>query len=290
MVIKTIRWKTRSFNRLIDYISKDAEREGSFAVLHNLRPGDLPSIAEQFRANDSHRKIRANGVVLYHEILSVSALDRASVTPEILEDLCRHYLKLRAPNALAFAQPHFDKGHLHLHIGISGTEFRSHKTLRMNNAQFERIRRGLEEYQVEHYGEELKNSIVYTNKRLRAKENIERKRIAELEAIQTKNAERELEQTLPDLSAEALPDMPELEAEAATLEMEAEAEALRQEAELDAAHAEAEALHWQAEMEEQAERQAAEIEATEQEAARIIELEAIQDEQRRREQEREREE
>ena len=72
MIVKTIRWKTRSFNRLVDYIAKDSEREGSFAVLHNLRPGDLPGIAEQFRANDAYRKERANGVVLYHEILSVS--------------------------------------------------------------------------------------------------------------------------------------------------------------------------------------------------------------------------
>ena len=271
MIVKTIRWHTRSFNRLVDYVAKDAEREESFAVLHNLRPGDLPSIAEQFRANDAYRKERANGVVLYHEILSVSDLDREAVTPEILEDLCRHYLELRAPNALAFAQPHFDKGHLHIHIGISGVEYKSRKTLRMDNAQFERVRRGLEEYQRQHYGEELKNSVVYTNKRVRAKENIERKRIEELEAIQKSKTDRHLEQeqTLPE---EALPyDIPELEAEA-----------LRQEAELDAAHAEAEALHWQAEMEAQGEQQAAEIEAAEQEAARIQELEAIQEEARRR--------
>lgn len=296
MIVKTIRWKTCSFSRLVDYISRDAEHDESFAVLHNLRPGNLPSIAQQFRANDAYRKERANGVVLYHEILSVSDLDRDSVTPQILEDLCRHYLEIRAPNALAFAQPHFDKGHLHIHIGISGVEYKSRKTLRMNNAQFERIRRGLEKYQREHYGEELQHSFVYENKRLRAKENIERKRIEELEAIQKSKTNRHLEQeqTLPEPTPEEalLDDIPELEAEAAALEMEAQAEALRQEAELDAAHAEAEALHWQAEMEAQGERQAeeaaraAEIEAAEQEAARIAELEQIQAEAQRREQER----
>ena len=286
MVLKTIRWKTRSFNRLVDYISRDAEHEESFAVLHNLRPGDLPSIAEQFRANDAYRKERANGVVLYHEILSVSDLDRVSVTPEILEDLCRYYLKLRAPNALAFAQPHFDKGHLHIHIGISGVEYKSRKTLRMNNAQFERIRRGLEKYQREHYGEELQHSFVYENKRLRAKENIERKRIEELEKIQKSKTDRHLEQeqTLPDMTAEARYNIPDPGVEAVALEIErAEAEALQAE------EAAQRAVEQEQQMQVEEAARAAEIEAAEQEAARVAELEQIQEEARQREQEMERE-
>ena len=57
---------------------------------------------------------------------------------------------------------------------ISGTEFESARTLRLDAQEFMRVRRDIEEYQRQHYPE-LK-SLVYTDK--------ERERIEELEAIQ----------------------------------------------------------------------------------------------------------
>ena len=72
MVVKTLRWKTRGFNRLADYIGKEGRDEDeTFRVLHNLRPSkDLNGIARQYWAQDVFRKERANSVVVYHEIMS----------------------------------------------------------------------------------------------------------------------------------------------------------------------------------------------------------------------------
>ena len=281
MVIKTLRWKSRGFNRLVDYIGKEGRDEDeTFRLLHNLRPSrNLFGIARQFWAQDAFRKERVNGITIYHEILAFGVGE--DVPLDVLEDLTRKYLELRAPNALAYAEPHFDKQHIHVHVAISGTEFESAKTLRLDNKEFMRVRRELERYQQQHYPE-LEKSIVYLNerKRKRRREDIEQERIAELEAIQKATAERELEPTpdMPEPEAEAAAAL-ELEAEQAEVEAaQAEAEALQQEAELDAAHAEAEALQQEAED--------AEIQAAEQEAARIAELEQIQEEARQREQER----
>ena len=283
MIVKTLTWKTRGFDRLIDYIGKEARDEDeTFRLLHNLRPSrNLGGIAGQFWAQDAFRKTRANGVILYHEILSFAP--GQDVPLDVAEDLTREYLNLRAPNALAYAEPHFDKGHLHVHVIISGTEFESAKTLRLSINQFMRVRRQIEKYQQEHYPE-LDQSLVYLNerKRRRRREDVEQTRIAELEEIQKSKTGRHLEQE-PTLPEEAhLDDIPDPGVEAATLEAEA-----TEQAEAEVAQAETEALQQEAEMEAQRaaeEEQRAEAERQAEEARRIQELEAIQAEAYRREQ------
>lgn len=167
MIVKTLRWKVGAFGRLVDYVGKSLvgyvgkEGDRSGMILHNLRPtSDLDHIARQFAENDTYRKRRKNGVAMYHEILSFHVQDRAAITPDLLEDLTREYLRLRAPRALAFACPHYDREHVHVHIAISGTEFRRSKTLRMDNRAFMRLRRQIERYQLDRYPE-LSHSVVY---------------------------------------------------------------------------------------------------------------------------------
>ena len=195
MVIKTLRWKKRGFNRLADYIAKeDRDEDETFRVLHNLRPSNnLNEIARQYFANDAYRKQRANGVTVYHEIMSFARGEEISL--DALEDLTREYIELRAPNALVFAAPHFDKEHIHVHLMISGTEFESSKTLRLNNAEFKRVHEEIERYQVAHYPE-LK-SVVYIKK--------ERSRIDELEAIQEARALRDRAHEEPMIQEEPPP-------------------------------------------------------------------------------------
>ncbi len=205
MIVKSLTWKTRGFDRLVDYIGKERRDEDeTFRLLHNLRPSrNLTGIAGQFWANDAYRKERVNGVVCYHEILSF--LSGEDVPLDVAEDLAREYLELRAPNALAYAEPHFDKGHLHIHIIISGTEFESAKTLRLDNEQFMHVRREIERYQKEHYPE-LK-SLVYQDR--------QRERIEELEAIQEATALRDRAHEEPAFQEE--PPLQEEEAEAARI-------------------------------------------------------------------------
>ena len=261
MVIKTLRWKTRGFNRLADYIGKEGRDEDeTFRVLHNLRPSrNLTGLAGQFWAQDVYRKVRKNGVVVYHEIMSFKRGEEVSL--DALEDLAREYIELRAPNALVYAEPHFDTDHVHIHFMISGSEFESSKTLRLNNDEFMQVRREIEGYQKEHYPE-LK-SLVYQDRY--------RERIEELEAIQKSKADRHLEREQTPEEA-YLADIPE-PTEAIDTTARAEAEAV-------AAMEAEQQMQIDEENRAEAERQA-------EEAARIQELEAIQDEQRcRSEQER----
>lgn len=174
MVVKTLRWQVEAFGRLVDYIGKEEVRgegkESSLRVLHNLQhTDDLKAIAEQFRENDEFRKRRVAGVTCYHEILSFHRDDRQHLTHEVIEDLTREYLSLRAPNGLAFAMPHYNREHLHVHIILGGVEFRSAKTLRMDNVAFARLRHSIEEYQLERYPE-LEHSIAHFRERGRSQE------------------------------------------------------------------------------------------------------------------------
>lgn len=176
MVIKTLRWKVAGFGRLIEYVGKELvnyvgkDDTRSLEILHNLHyTNDLNDIARQFAENDAYRKQRKGGVTMYHEILSFHAHDRDAITPETLEDITREYLRIRAPNALAYAAPHYDRDHVHVHIAISGVEFRSSKTLRMNNRTFASVRRQIEHYQLTKYPE-LEHSIVHLTKHVRSSE------------------------------------------------------------------------------------------------------------------------
>lgn len=182
MVIKSLRWKSRQFNRLVRYIAKEdgrGDRGETWTMYYNLRySDDLEVIAKQFRDNDAYRRERRNGITVYHDILTIHKEDRASITPEMLWDLTQRYLELRAPNALAFAKPHFDKEHLHVHIAISGTEFRSSKTLRLDNQAFMRVRRDLELYQRDQYPQ-IEHSSVYIDSLERRREH-QQERAADL--------------------------------------------------------------------------------------------------------------
>ena len=55
------------------------------------------------------------------------------------------------------------ESHTHVHLCFSGTEYKSKKTLRMDDKTFRNLRVGMEQYQQKEFPE-LKNSIVYLGK------------------------------------------------------------------------------------------------------------------------------
>ena len=176
MVIKTLRCKqSNQFGRLVKYVLSEKSRKypemgEPFMVVNHIRSLEDEGITNAFSANDDFRKKRKNGVAMYHEILSWHEDDTANLTMESLEDMAREYVRIRGENALCVAAPHFDRSHWHIHFLFSGTEYKSDKTLRMDNKRFEDIRRGIEEYQLEKYPE-LTHSIVHTNKPKRERKN-----------------------------------------------------------------------------------------------------------------------
>jgi len=177
MIVKTVRWKQKAFTRLLSYIDQDLDENGrnrppnerrfkqSFTITNNFQssPDDLQGLTEEFQRNDTYRKQRKNGVVLYHEMISFHNKDRENLNTDILKDLAEKWIDIRGDKALCFAKPHFHGSTPHVHFAFSGTEYESSKNLRMSDAQFKRYRKEIEAYQKEHYPE-LEHSLVYETK------------------------------------------------------------------------------------------------------------------------------
>ncbi len=159
---KTHRHSPGLFQRLIDYIYSDKGRSQercAWSFFHNLDAYTPEGVLAAFRENDAFRKSRQNGVALRHHILSFAPEDSQLLSPEIIQDLVAKYLELRNEKGMVFGRLHEHDGHLHVHLLISGNEYRSGKSTRKSKAEFQRIHRELEAYQREKYPE-LEHSLV----------------------------------------------------------------------------------------------------------------------------------
>lgn len=164
MIIKGHRLHKKNFAEKLQYIDSDrgrSEKGVSFELYQNVREASLDGALEAFKANDAYRKKIKNGVVMYHDMLSFSKLDSQKMNVEMLRDMTERYIALRAEGAVVYAKPHVSNENLHVHVLISGTQYRSSKTLRLDNQKFMGVRKQMEYYQREYYPE-LTDSLVYT--------------------------------------------------------------------------------------------------------------------------------
>jgi hypothetical protein len=166
MVIKSMSRTSVSFRQLLRYMEKGAVKE-KMNLVHNLRTetGDIVAIEREFLDNSRYLKDRKNGVVLYHEILSFSSKDREQLSAQVMEDLTRKYLVMRAPEALGYAVAHTNTSNVHIHIMISGNLLYSEKKLRQSKEDFARIKQNMEVYQKAMYPE-LTHSIVQQDREI----------------------------------------------------------------------------------------------------------------------------
>lgn len=198
MILKTLRVKKRErFGQLVKYVlTHDNElREDGFLLTHNIMSDDITGITKAFEDNDMYRtNKRKNSVLMYHEIMSFAPEDSENLTAEKLEDIAQEYIRIRGDRGLAIAKPHFEKSHWHVHFLYSGTEYRSNALLRMDNKAFEKIRKGIEQYQIDRYPE-LCHSIVHTNKpeRERLRQKKVDKRVRKEKEYQAKKSGRVLD-------------------------------------------------------------------------------------------------
>jgi len=168
MIVKSGSRQDGSFGQLLQYINRPVKK-GRKVILHNLQTNTNncenieQAIEQEFVQNQSFAKVRRGGVVLFHDVISLSVKDRKVATEEMLEDLGRRYLELKANRALAFCKVHYDKENIHLHLMISGNEANSQKQVRVSRAEFNEIKRKLEAYQKERYPE-LIHSVVHDGK------------------------------------------------------------------------------------------------------------------------------
>lgn len=169
MIIKTLRIKSKyRIKSLVKYVLNDGQENAKpmdlFVILNNIHTVNVAKIHKEFLLNDQYRVKRKNGLCYYHEILSISPKD-VNVTNHILEDLTKKYIEIRgAKEALVLAKAHKEKNHLHVHLIMSSTKYKSKESLRLDNESFRRVRIEMEEYQQKKYLNLLKHSIVYLNK------------------------------------------------------------------------------------------------------------------------------
>ena len=72
MIIKSMSRKDATFSQLVTYISRDQAADRSNVLKHNLHGQDDPAIVAELEANGRLLKARKNGVVMYHEIISIT--------------------------------------------------------------------------------------------------------------------------------------------------------------------------------------------------------------------------
>lgn len=146
MIIKSMSRKTVSFQQLLTYINKENAGQ-MFNIHHNLYGQNQTELVQEFRTNSEFLKKHKKGVVLYHEILSITKAQEINNAQQkqILRSITEDYISQRAPNNLVFAALHDNKKHnLHYHIVISSNEVNSSKRVRLSIGKFNSIKRDLE--------------------------------------------------------------------------------------------------------------------------------------------------
>jgi len=191
-IIKSTSRKDTNFKQLVSYVFKhDGKQEQSFTLFQNMNgveEFDHKQIIERFKANDTFRKQRSNGIGMYHDIISFSKGDSQFIKDNlhVLEDIGREYMQLRFPFAMGMVKPHFDKDHIHLHVVYSPNNYSSDTSVRISKNEFNQIKRSLEEYQLKHYPE-LTTSYVHS-----------RDRFKDLEVKSEKNSQKRFMYEQPD--------------------------------------------------------------------------------------------
>ena len=97
---------------------------------------------------------RKNGVVLYHEILSITKSDEIGIEEQkqALSEIVRRYISERAGENMVFGGLHDEKdNNLHYHLVISANANGVSKRTRLSKAQFAKIQKDLEAHVLENY-------------------------------------------------------------------------------------------------------------------------------------------
>lgn len=175
MIIKIKSFKKPDFKKLLNYMMHDENRlfdgkNKSFLLTHNIKGNRIDRFTSQFLVNESFRKRkRKDSVILTHEIISFHKEDSEHITVSKLEDIAREYIAKRNMKGMYIAVPHFDKEHYHIHICASGVEYRVGKSLRMSKAGFQKLKKEIQNFQIERFPE-LSKSLVDHNKKSKTKQ------------------------------------------------------------------------------------------------------------------------
>jgi hypothetical protein len=174
MIIKSKSYKhNKAFKTVVDYVLREAEQDDSFVLTKFIKGKDLTNeeISKQFLENEQYRvNPRKNNVKLYMEILSFKKENAKDLDNTKLKKIAQQYLKLRSPLSVALVTAHKkEKDHIHLHILLSGCEYKTGKSARISRDDFKnKVKVPMEKYQ-EKYFPELHLSAINHQRTLSAK-------------------------------------------------------------------------------------------------------------------------
>ncbi len=166
--------KDKSFAQLIYYMADIDKSDEQYNIYHNLYARNLDDIEAEFMHNAEYVHKRKNGVYMYHEILSITKAEHLDEAKQkvLLRQIAYQYAQQRANNNLIFATLHDDHDHhLHYHFLISSNAVGDSKKTRLSKTQFDRFKKDLEKYTLEHFPE-LEQQVVINRQ---ASEKLSRK-------------------------------------------------------------------------------------------------------------------
>ncbi len=165
MIIKSKSYKSEGcYLPVINYVLREAEQDDSFVLTRFIKGKNLSpeEIAKQYRDNEKCRvNPRKNNVKLYMEIISFHSDNAKDLTNYKLKKIARKYLSLRSNLSVALATAHRkEKDHVHLHILLSGTEYKTGKSVRISRDDFKnKVKISMERFQEKHFPELERSKI-----------------------------------------------------------------------------------------------------------------------------------
>ena len=121
---------------------------------------------QEFIENEAFRRhSRTDQIHLFHEIVSFGADEnKESITPEVIDDLAREYMRLRGNTGVMLGAAHRDKQHVHLHFCVSALHYRTGMSFGLNKSQLLELKQSFQTYHKQHYPELAKSAPNHGNR------------------------------------------------------------------------------------------------------------------------------
>ncbi len=171
MVIKSVAKRIsskREIRKFIYYVVNDRKSLGDKPILIKqfLRGYDMEDWVEQLKSNDNARRYNhSRRTTFRHDLISFHHEDSEQLTRSVLRDIARKYLEVRAKNSMGFASVHYDKKHIHIHVGIAAVQLDGSSS-RVSKKEFQEQKIEMESYQRERHPELKHSQVNYSKKKV----------------------------------------------------------------------------------------------------------------------------
>lgn len=149
-IVKILARHSPTYGALLHYITKadkGKDQNPPRILTHNIRGTSIKEMEREFMENETFRRIsRADQVYLFHEIVSMSALDKETITEDLLLQVAEQYIALRGREGVYVAALHADKDHYHWHFAVSSLEYRTGKAFRVSPKELHELKVNLEAF------------------------------------------------------------------------------------------------------------------------------------------------